>query len=73
VTIPLDNPSRDRLSRVLETIGRAIEEGFLPAAPQHGACALCDYRPVCGPYEEQRAKRKPSDRLDPLIQVRNLP
>ena len=73
VTIPLDDQSRDRLTRVLETIGQAIEEGFLPAAPQPGACALCDYGPVCGPYEEQRSKRKESDRLDALIQVRNLP
>jgi ATP-dependent helicase/nuclease subunit B len=73
VTIPLDNQSRDRLTRVLETIGHAIEDGFLPAAPQPGACGLCDYRPVCGPYEEQRAKRKQPDRLDALVQVRNLP
>jgi len=73
VTIPLDNQSRDRLTRVLETIGGAIEEGFLPAAPQSGACGVCDYRPVCGPYEEQRAKRKQPDRLDALVQVRNLP
>ena len=73
VTIPLDNQSRDRLTRVLETIGQAIEEGFLPAAPQPGACSYCDYRPVCGPYEEQRAKRKQPDRLDALVQVRNLP
>ncbi len=58
---------------MLQTISNAIEEGFLPAAPQAGACALCDYRPVCGPYEEQRAKRKPADRLDALVQVRNLP
>jgi ATP-dependent helicase/nuclease subunit B len=58
---------------VLVTIGHAIEEGFLPAAPQRGACALCDYRPVCGPYEEQRAKRKLPDRLDALVQLRNLP
>ena len=73
VTIPLDSQSRDRLERVLATIGQAIEEGFLPAAPQRGACAICDYRPVCGPYEEQRAKRKQSDRLEPLVQLRNLP
>ena len=73
VTIPVDNQSRDRLERVLATIGHAIEEGFLPAAPQRGACALCDYRPVCGPYEEQRAKRKQPDRLDSLIQLRNSP
>jgi ATP-dependent helicase/nuclease subunit B len=73
VTIPLDQPSRDRMARVLETIGHAIEEGFLPAAPQRGACVICDYRPVCGPYEEQRAKRKQPDRLDALVQLRNLP
>jgi ATP-dependent helicase/nuclease subunit B len=73
VTIPLDQPARERMARVLETIGHAIEEGFLPAAPQRGACVLCDYRPVCGPYEEQRAKRKQPDRLDALVQLRNLP
>jgi CRISPR/Cas system-associated exonuclease Cas4 (RecB family) len=73
VTIPLDQQSRERMTRVLQTIGEAIEEGFLPAAPQPGACALCDYRPVCGPYEEQRSKRKQPDRLDALVQVRNLP
>jgi len=58
---------------VLETIEQSIEEGFLPAAPQTGACAICDYRPVCGPYEEQRSKRKQPDRLEPLITIRNLP
>ena len=73
ITIPVDNQSRDRLARVLDTINHSIDEGFLPAAPQRGACALCDYQPVCGPYEETRAKRKPSDRLEALMQLRNLP
>jgi CRISPR/Cas system-associated exonuclease Cas4 (RecB family) len=73
ISIPLDPQSRERISRVLQTIGGFIEDGFLPAAPQAGACALCDYRPVCGPYEEFRSKRKPSDRLEPLINIRNLP
>lgn len=73
VSIPLDSQSRERVTRVLETIGRFVEEGFLPAAPQVGACAVCDYRPVCGPYEEQRSKRKQPDRLEPLITIRNLP
>ena len=36
-------------------------EGFLPAAPAKGACRWCDYRPVCGPYEEMRVTaRKPA-------------
>jgi CRISPR/Cas system-associated exonuclease Cas4 (RecB family) len=73
MSIVLDTQSRERLSRVLETISDSIQQGFLPAAPQAGACALCDYRPVCGPYEETRARRKQRDRLDPLIAIRNLP
>jgi ATP-dependent helicase/nuclease subunit B len=73
VDIPLNDESRGRLRRVLETIDRSIEEGFLPAAPQTGACALCDYTAVCGPYEETRVKRKQSDRLDPLIEIRHSP
>ncbi|HEY6391984.1 MAG TPA: PD-(D/E)XK nuclease family protein, partial [Bryobacteraceae bacterium] len=73
MSIALDAQSRQRLTRVLETISGSIEQGFLPAAPLAGACAFCDYRPVCGPYEETRARRKQRDRLDPLISIRNLP
>lgn len=73
VEIPLNDESRARLRRVLATIDRSIEEGFLPAAPQTGACAMCDYSAVCGPYEETRAKRKQPGRLDPLIEIRNSP
>jgi len=73
INIPLDTQSRERLSRVLQTIDRHIEDGFFPAAPQTGACGICDYRPVCGPYEEQRSKRKPPERLEPLVTIRNLP
>jgi ATP-dependent helicase/nuclease subunit B len=73
IDIPLNDESRQRLRRVLDTIDRSIEHGFLPAAPQTGACALCDYSAVCGPYEETRVKRKQSDRLDPLIQIRHSP
>jgi len=73
VDIPLNDESRQRLRRVLENIDRSIEQGFLPAAPQTGACALCDYSAVCGPYEETRVKRKQADRLDPLIEIRHSP
>jgi CRISPR/Cas system-associated exonuclease Cas4 (RecB family) len=73
VDIPFNDESRGRLRRVLETIDRSIEEGFLPAAPQTGACAMCDYSAVCGPYEETRVKRKQPDRLDPLIEIRHSP
>jgi ATP-dependent helicase/nuclease subunit B len=73
IDIPLDEQSRARLRRVLQNIDQAIEEGFLPAAPQPGACATCDYSAVCGPYEETRVKRKQPDRLDPLIEIRHSP
>jgi ATP-dependent helicase/nuclease subunit B len=73
INIPLNDESGGRLRRVLETIDRSIEVGFLPAAPQTGACALCDYSAVCGPYEETRVKRKQADRLDPLIEIRHSP
>ncbi len=73
IGIPVTAESRDRLERVLQAIGRFIGEGFLPAAPLAGVCGYCDYRPVCGPYEEQRSKRKLAERLEPLIDIRNLP
>ena len=38
-------------------IDGAIAAGFLPPVPEKDACGICDYRAVCGPYEEQRAAR----------------
>jgi len=73
IDIPVNDDARHRLRRVLEIIDRSIETGFLPAAPQTGACALCDYSAVCGPYEETRVKRKPSERLEPLVEIRRTP
>ncbi len=73
VAIPVTPESRQRLERVLATIEQAISDGFLPAAPQAGVCRMCDYRPVCGPYEETRVKRKQRERLEPLFEIRNQP
>jgi CRISPR/Cas system-associated exonuclease Cas4 (RecB family) len=73
IEIPLNTESRARLRRVLAAIDTSIADGFLPAAPQAGACSLCDYGAVCGPYEESRTKRKQRDRLDPLNEIRSLP
>jgi hypothetical protein len=44
----------------------------LPAAPGPEACDSCDYRPVCGPYEEQRTARKQSSSLQSLITLRSI-
>ena len=59
---------------VAEVIGGALDEAFLPAAPDAGACRWCDYLEVCGPYEELRtdAEHKPADRLAPLAKLRGL-
>jgi hypothetical protein len=50
-----------------------IDRGFLPAAPQAGACGMCDYLPVCGPNEERRTSRKRKEPLDALQDLRNIP
>ena len=73
VDIPVAEEARDRLKRILNIVDQSIGEGFLPAAPQTGACDLCDYRPVCGPYEEQRVRKKEPGRLDPLVEIRHQP
>ncbi|HSC28079.1 MAG TPA: PD-(D/E)XK nuclease family protein, partial [Vicinamibacterales bacterium] len=57
----------------LEIVDRAVELGFLPAAPAEGACVWCDFRPVCGPHEELRVRRKPPDRLADLEALRTRP
>ncbi len=57
----------------LEIVDRAIELGFLAAAPNQRACAWCDFRPVCGPHEELRITRKQQDPLRDLIELRSRP
>lgn len=61
-TVPLQGSAGADARRagveVLEIIDRAVASGFLPAAPREGACEWCDFRVVCGPGEERRARRK---------------
>jgi hypothetical protein len=60
------------LNHGLDIIQKSIESAFLPAAPQEGACNLCDYRLVCGPNEEIRVKKwKPP--IEDLDDLRRLP
>ena len=68
--IPMSDANRRSGLEALEIIDRAIELGFLPAAPAPGACTWCDFRPVCGPHEEQRIKGKPSEKLGDLVALR---
>jgi CRISPR/Cas system-associated exonuclease Cas4 (RecB family) len=61
------------LRRVTEIIDSAIVRGKLPAAPGRDACNFCDFRSVCGPYEEQRLRRKSRDDLAELEELRSMP
>jgi ATP-dependent helicase/nuclease subunit B len=63
--------AQSHAERVLDAIDTAVASGFLVSAPTPGACERCDYRLVCGPYEEQRASRK--SKLMPLLQIREMP
>ena len=60
-------------THAMSLIDGAIDRGFLPAAPQSGACAMCDYLPVCGPNEERRTARKRREPLEALQDLRNIP
>ena len=69
--MPLDDEARDAARAVASAVGGALSQGFLPAAPGKGGCEYCDYKAVCGPYEEQRtSKNKKQDRLIPLKELR---
>jgi CRISPR/Cas system-associated exonuclease Cas4 (RecB family) len=71
VVIPLDDEARGAADLVAKTVGEALETGFLPAAPASRGCEWCDYRPVCGPYEELRtSKVKRQDKLVALHTLR---
>ena len=71
--IPITPETRAQGLQVLSIIDRAIEQGFLVAAPAERACTWCDFRPVCGPREEERVKDKAADRLADLTALRDLP
>ena len=71
--VALDERSRAAARAVVEVVERALSAGFLPAAPVERACTYCDYRLVCGPYEEVRLKRKPRERLGDLTRLRGMP
>jgi ATP-dependent helicase/nuclease subunit B len=71
--IPLNDMTRRAGLEALEIIDRAIELGFLPAAPDERMCTWCDFRPVCGPGEEERIARKSPEKLGDLKALREKP
>jgi hypothetical protein len=68
----LDDTARAAIQTLFDTLRYHFEQGFFPAAPDTDECRWCDYRPVCGPYEEARQDKKKKDkaRLDKLVQLR---
>jgi len=70
--VSVNDTNIESLRTVITTIGDALSEGFLPAAPEKDACGWCDFRVVCGGLEEKRTARKPSDRLMQLNRIRGL-
>ena len=71
--IPINDETRPRGLEVLRVIDRAIETGFLAAAPAEDACSRCDYRPVCGAGVRRRVQRKPQEALADLLELRSRP
>jgi CRISPR/Cas system-associated exonuclease Cas4 (RecB family) len=71
--IPINEANRRAGLEALEIVDRAIELGFLPAAPNKGACTWCDFRVVCGPHEEARVANKPPEKLSDLVALREKP
>ena len=67
--VSLGDSERRRGVEVLEIVDRAIETGSLLPAPRKDACTWCDFKAVCGPWEEVRSGRK--DTL-PLADLRAL-
>jgi CRISPR/Cas system-associated exonuclease Cas4 (RecB family) len=72
-TVTLNDAARAAGLEVLRIIDGAVEHAFLPAAPKEKACDWCDFRVVCGPYEELRAKYKDSASLAALVRLRSMP
>ncbi len=71
-TVPVDDFTRRQALQVLEIVDRAVEQGFLVAAPAERACSWCDFRPVCGPREEDRVKRTNKAPIADLEALRSL-
>lgn len=74
--VPLGERARGVAKDIFQAAGELLSQGFLPAAPENGACASCSFRDICGPHEEervQRVKHRDQARLRGLQLLRRLP
>jgi CRISPR/Cas system-associated exonuclease Cas4 (RecB family) len=70
--VALGERERRQGLEVIEIIDRALEAGSLLPAPREGACGWCDFKEVCGPWEETRASRKDQTKLADLLALRRM-
>ena len=70
--VPVNDYTCGQGLHVLTIIDRAVEQAFLVPAPAERACTWCDFRPVCGPRESERIRRKAPDRLADLEALRSM-
>ena len=71
--VPLDEPARELPLRSPRRSATRSSARFSPPRRTKRQCEWCDYRVVCGPYEELRTARKPQGNLEPLLALRALP
>jgi ATP-dependent helicase/nuclease subunit B len=71
--VPLDGRAREAADLLARAVGSDLDDGSLPAAPAEGACKWCDFRVVCGAFEEARTARKQRNLGAPLKALRKLP
>ncbi len=69
----VDDEAKAALQSVYVTLEDAFDRGFFPAAPRSGACKWCDYRRICGPFEQVRVQGKSEAELLPLERLRRRP
>jgi ATP-dependent helicase/nuclease subunit B len=71
VDVQRQGQARERALEVLAAVDRAVEVGFLPAAPKEDACTWCDFAAVCGPDAQQRTRGKARAPLGDLLLIRS--
>lgn len=71
--VGIDDFARLYAGQLLSAVDTAVRGGVLPPAPRAEACDWCDFRAVCGPFEEQRQMRKDPGLLTGLRVVREQP
>ena len=72
IIVNLDRETRETIAVVADIISQALDQPFLPAAPAKRQCEWCDYRAVCGPYEELRTRRKAKEPVASLLRLRGM-